>query len=380
MDFAWSEEQLAFRKEVIRFAREELNDDMIQRDLLGEFSREGWKKCAKFGIQGLPIPLEFGGGGADALTVVGALEALGYGCRDNGLLFSLNAHMWGCEIPILVFGTDEQKKAYIPKLVSGEWVGVYGMSEPVSESDGRRVQVHAARRNGGYVLNGSRNFITNATHSDLTVVLADLDSSDGSKGITAFVVEKGTPGFTFTRKLRMGLRTSPMAELSFVDCEVPAGNLLGKEGNGQAISAASSEWERICVLASYLGTMQRLLETSVEYARERKQFGQPIGKFAAVAEKVADMAVRLESGKLLLYNAAWLKAQGKDSTREASIAKLYLGEACIQSCMDAMQIHGGYGYMTEYQIERELRDAISARSYSTTSEVQRMNIASLHGL
>jgi alkylation response protein AidB-like acyl-CoA dehydrogenase len=382
LDFAWSDEQLAFRKEVIRFAREELNDDMIQRDQEEEFFWEGWKKCAKFGIQGLPVPLEFGGGGADALTAVCALEALGYGCRDNGLLFALNAHMWGAEVPILSFGTEPQRKRYLPKLISGDWVGVHAMTEPAASGSGGHVlQTRALRRGNGYVLNGCKTFIANAADADLVVVYTSLDAPSGSDAVTAFIVEKGTSGFTLTCKLRqMGLRTSPMAELSFTDCEIPAENLLGTEGSGLAIFAACAEWQRICVLASYLGTMQRLLETSVEYARERKQFGQAIGKFAAVADKIADMEVRLESGRLLLYKAAWLKSQGKDSTREASIANLYLGEASIQSCMDAMQIHGGYGYMTEYQLERELRDAISAKTYSGTSNVQRMNIAGLHGL
>jgi len=381
LDFAWNDEQLAFRKEVIRFAREELQDDMIQRDLDEQFSSEGWKKCAKFGIQGLPMPADLGGGGADILTTVCALEALGYGCRDNGLLFSINAHMWSSQIPILSFGTEEQKRRYLPKLISGEWVGVQAMTEPAGGSTGPTLQTRAERRGNGYVLNGCKSFITNATHADVVIVFANLDSPADAKGTTAFIVEKGTAGFTISRKLRrMGLRTSPMAELSFVDCEIPAENLLGKEGGGHAVFAASVEWERICILASYVGTMQRMLDASVEYARERRQFGQTIGKFSAVADKIADMEVRLESGRLLLYKAAWLKSQGKDSTREASIAKLYLSEACIQSCLDAMQIHGGYGYMTEYQIERELRDAISARSYSSTSEVQRTSIASLHGL
>jgi alkylation response protein AidB-like acyl-CoA dehydrogenase len=212
-------------------------------------------------------------------------------------------------------------------------------------------------------------------------VFATMDPSKGPAGISAFIVEKGTPGFTISRKLhKMGLRTSPMAELSFADCEVPAENQLGKDGAASAIFTASMEWERICILASHLGVMQRLLETSVAYAKERKQFGENIGKFPAVSSKIADMEVRLETGRLVLYKAAWMKSQGKHPLREASIAKLYVADACIQSCLDAIQIHGGYGYMTEYQIERELRDAISGKIYSGTSEIQRMIISGLHGL
>lgn len=381
MDFAWSDEQLDFRKEVIRFAKTELNYDMIENDHEEKFSREGWDKCAKFGIHGLPLPAEYGGGGADTLTTVCGLEALGYGCRDNGLIFSIGAHMWSSEIPLWSFGTEEQKKKYLPKLVSGEWVGVHAMTEPGSGSDAYSLKTRAERKGDRVILNGSKTFITNASYADMVIVFATLDPSKGPAGISAFIVEKGTPGFTISRKLhKMGLRTSPMAELSFVDCEVPAENQLGKDGAAPAIFTASMEWERICILASHLGVMQRLLETSVKYAKERKQFGENIGKFPAISSKIADMEVRLETGRLVLYKAAWMKSQGKHPLREASIAKLYVADACIQSCMDAIQIHGGYGYMTEYQIERELRDAISGKIYSGTSEIQRMIISGLHGL
>ncbi len=370
MDFSWTDEQLSFRKEVARFAREELQDDVIQRDREEIFFWDGWRQCGRFGIQGLPVPPEFGGSGGDALTTVCALEALGYGCRDNGLLFSINAHMWGSEIPLLSFGTENQKKRYLPKLASGEWLGVLALAESVTGVARQGFQTRAQRFSGGYVLNGSKTLVTQATDANLIIVFANLQSADGPTGTSAFLVEKGTPGLTVTGSLRkMGLRTSPMTELSLLDCELPLESLLGAEGQGEQILAASVEWERICGLASYAGTMQRLLETSSEYSRERKQFGRAIGKFAAIERKISDMEVRLESSRLLLYKAAWLKSQGKDSYREAAMAKLYLGEACVQSCLDAIQIHGGYGYMTEYQIERELRDAISARIYLGNLEV-----------
>ncbi|MGC2421943.1 MAG: acyl-CoA dehydrogenase family protein [Candidatus Acidiferrales bacterium] len=381
MDFAWNDEQLDFRKEVIRFAKTELNCDMIENDREEKFCRDCWNKCGSFGIHGLPIPAEYGGGGADTLTTVCGLEALGYGCRDNGLIFSINAHMWSSEIPILSFGTEEQKKQYLPKLVSGEWVGVHAMTEPMSGSDAYSLKTRFERKGDRVILNGSKTFITNATYADMVIVFATEDPAKGPAGISAFIVEKGTPGFNISRRLhKMGLRTSPMAELSFEDCEVPASSQLGKDGAGPAIFTASMEWERICILASHLGVMQRLLETSVAYARERKQFGENIGKFPAVSSKIADMEVRLETGRLVLYKAAWMKAQGKHPLREAAIAKTYVADACIQSCMDAIQIHGGYGYMTEYQIERELRDAISGKIYSGTTEIQKMIISGLHGL
>ena len=380
MDFAWNEEQAAFRKEVLRFAREELKDDVIARDHNEEFSRPLWEKCAKFGIQGLPIPVEYGGGGADILTTVCALEALGYGCHDNGLLFSINAHMWSSEIPIWNFGTEAQKKKYLPGLVSGG-LGLHAMTEPGSGSDAYSLKTRAERKGDKYILNGSKTFSSNAPNADVTIVFANLDPTRGPNGVTAFLVDKGTPGFTVGRKLhKMGLRTSPMAEIALQDCEIPVENLLGKEFGGQAVFTSSMEWERICILASHLGAMQRIMETCVKYAKERKQFGEPIGKFPAIANKIADMDVRLETGRLVLYKAAWMKSQGRHPLREASIAKLYVAEACVKSCLDAIQLHGGYGYRTEYELERELRDAIAGTIYSGTSEVHRVIIANMQGL
>ena len=381
MDFSWNDEQTALRREITRFAQKELNDNVIERDRCEEFSRDGWKKCAEMGIQGLPVPQEYGGSGADTLTTVAALEALGYGCRDNGLIFSINAHMWTTEIPLMAFGTEEQKRKYLPKLVSGEWIGLHAMTEPMSGSDAYSMKTRAERKGDRYILNGSKTFITNAQHANLFIIFANVDPSRGANGVTAFLVEKGTPGLTVGQKLhKMGLRTSPMAEIAVQDCEIPVENVLGKEGGGQASFTTSMEWERICILASHLGMMQRQLETSVKYARERHQFGQPIGKFAAISNKIADMEVRLETARLVLYKAAWLKSQGRHPLKEASVAKLYVSEAVIQSCLDAIQIHGGYGYMTEYEIERELRDAVSSKIYSGTSEIQRVIIAGLHGL
>jgi hypothetical protein len=381
LEFAWSEEQQDFRKEVIRFAKTELADDMIERDQNESFSRDLWDKCAKFGIHGLPIPQQYGGGGADILTTVCGLEALGYGCKDNGLLFTINAHMWSSEIPILSFGTETQKEHYLPKLVSGEWVGVHAMTEPTSGSDAYAMRSRAERKGDRYIINGSKTFITNAPMADMIIVFANLDPSKGKAGVTGFIVDKGTPGFSISKKLhKMGLRTSPMAELALVDVEVPVENLLGKEGGGSAIFTASMEWERICIMSAKLGAMQRLLETSTKYAQERQQFGQAIGKFAPIANKIAQMDLRLEASRLLLYKAAWLKSQGRHPLREASIAKLYIADAYVQTALDAIQIHGGYGYMTEYQIERELRDAISGKIYSGTSEIQEMIIAGFHGL
>jgi alkylation response protein AidB-like acyl-CoA dehydrogenase len=381
VDFAWTEEQQTLRREVTKFARQELNDKLIERDRDSEFSREGWNKCAQMGIQGLPVPQEFGGGGADILTTVCALEALGYGCQDNGLIFSINAHMWTSEIPLMMFGTKEQKELYLPKLASGQWVGNGAMTEPMSGSDAFSLTTRADRKGNRYVLNGTKTFITNADCAELLIAFANVDPANGPAGITAFIIERGTPGLSVGKKLsKMGLRTSPMSELSFVDCEVPAENVLGKEGMGQAVFTASMEWERICIMAGQVGTMRRQLETCVRYAKQREQFGKSIGKFPAVSNRIAEMDVRLETAQLILYKAAWLKKTGRHALREGSIAKFYISETSVQSSLDAIQIHGGYGYMTEYQIERDLRDAIAGKIFSGTSEIQKSIIAGFQGL
>ena len=381
MDFAWSDEQLALRDAIVRFAQSSLNDDVSDRDARSEFSSEGWKRCAEFGIQGLPAPPEYGGSGVDALTTVCALEGLGYGCRDNGLLFSINAHLWTTVVPLMTLGTEEQKKRYLAKLASGTWIGAHAMTEPSSGSDAYSLRTQAEKRGDRYVLNGTKMFVTNAPVADLIVVFATLDPSKGVGGVTGFLVEKGTPGFSVSRKLdKMELRTSPMSEVILEDCEVPAENVLAGEGAGATIFTASMAWERTCILASQLGAMQRLLEISVKYAKERQQFGQPIGKFQSVSNKIAEMEVRLEAARLVLYKAAWEKSQGKRALQASSMAKLYVSEMCVQNCLDAVQIHGGYGYMTEFQIERELRDAIGGTLYSGTSEIQKLIIAGFRGL
>jgi len=381
MDFSLSREQAELRESVIRFARRELTDDVLQRDARGEFSRELWRRCAAFGIQGLPIPEEYGGSGQDALSTIVALEALGYACKDNGLLFSLNAQMWSCEIPILKFGRDDQKRRYLPGLCDGSRIGVQAMSEPGAGSDAFSLRTSAERSGDGYVLNGAKTFITNGPIADIFVVFARTDPARGFAGISAFLVDRETPGLTISRELhKMGLRTSPMAELSFQDCHVPAGSLLGSPGAGLAIFNHSMDWERGCILAPALGTMQRQLERCLEHAKARVQFGQPIGKFQAVSHRIVEMEVRLEAARLLVYRYGWLKAHGKHTGMESAMAKLYLSESFLQSSLDALHIFGGYGYMTEYELEREVRDAIGSRLYSGTSEIQRNIIARGLGL
>ncbi len=381
MDFSFTPDQLALKASTIEFASRELNRNLREREKMGEFAHDAWHACARFGIQGLPIPEEFGGSGADILTTVLVMEGLGYACRDNGLIFSLNAQMWSIELPLLKFGTPRQQSAYLPGLVSGELIGVHAMTEADSGSDAFSMHSRAERQGDHYILNGSKLYITNAPISDVVIVFASLNPGHGFASTCAFLVEKGTPGFEISHSLdKMGLRTSPMGEIILSDCEVPLENRLGKEGAGMAIFNSSMEWERSCILASAVGAMQRQLEICVQHAKSRRQFGQAIGKFQSISNKIADMYLRLEAARLLIYKVAWLKQQGKPAVAEAALAKVFTSEAWIQSSLDAIQIHGAYGYMTESEIERDLRDSVAGTIYSGTSEIQRMIIARTLGL
>ena len=381
MDFSLSAEQRELKEAAADFARAKLNQGLAEREDAGEFPREAWQACARFGIQGLPVPAELGGGGSDILTTVLVMEALGYGCQDNGLIFSLNAQMWSIELPLVKFGTPAQQQAYLPGLVSGDLIGVHAMTEPDSGSDAFSMRTRAERQGDHYLLNGTKLYITNAPVADVVLVFAAHPGRPSQAGISAFLVDKGTPGFTVSRGLdKMGLRTSPMGEVVLAGCLVPAGKRLGAEGAGMAIFNSSMGWERSCILASAVGAMQRQLETCVEYARERKQFGEAIGKFQSVSGKVADMYLRLEAARLLIYRAAWLAQQGKRAVAEAAAAKLFTSEAWVASSLDAIQIHGAYGYMKEAGIERDLRDAVAGTIYSGTSEIQRVILSRMLGL
>lgn len=376
MDFELSPDQLALQKAAIEFARRELASGMIERDAQRAFFHEGWKKCAAFGVQGLPLPEEYGGGGADPITTLAVMEGLGYGGLDQGLLFSINAQLWTNSIPLLRYGTAEQKRKYLPGLCDGSLIGANGASEPNAGSDVFSMRTRVTRDQGGYVLNGTKTYVTNAPVADLFVVYGTLDPRLGVMGICGFVLERGTPGLGVGKKLdKMGLRTSPMAELVLDNCRVPATALLGREGRGAEVFNCSMAWERACILATSLGTMRRQLERCLDYARTRTQFGQPIGKFQSVANRIVDMKLRYETARLLIYKVGWLMRQGRSADMDAAMAKLYVSESFVKSALDAIQIHGGSGYMTEFEFERELRDAVGGTLYSGTSEIQRNIIA-----
>jgi alkylation response protein AidB-like acyl-CoA dehydrogenase len=375
------EEQRSLQRSIIAFAQRELGQDLERRDRGGIFPREEWRRCAELGLLGMPVPAACGGLGASATTIAAALEGLGYGCSDNGLIFSINAHMWACESPIVHFGTEEQKRRWLPGLCDGSLIAAHGMTEPGSGSDAFALRTTATRVDGGWLLNGSKTFVTNAPDSDLFIVFATTDASLGFAGICAFVVERSAPGLDVgTPFSKMGLRTSHLSELFFTDCQVPADGLLGEPGGGMAIFNTSMRWERSLILAAAVGTMRRQLERCVAYAREREQFRVTIGSFQAVSHPLAEMRLRLQTSHLMLYRIAALLDAGTATDLDAAMTKLHLSEALVRSSLDALQIHGGYGYMTESGLERDVRDALGGRIYSGTSEMQRNVIARHLGL
>jgi alkylation response protein AidB-like acyl-CoA dehydrogenase len=382
MDFSLTEDQTRLREEIVRFANRDLNDGAADRDKEQRFDRDLWLACGRMGLLGLPVPEEYGGVGLDPLTTAMALESFGYGCRDGGLVFSVCAHLLSCVVPLWKHGTEAQKRLYLPGLCSGELIGVHAMSEPGSGSDAFALRTRAQPEGTGFRLEGSKTFISNGPVADVVIVFAMTDQAKGYHGgVTAFLVEKGDPGFRAGGKLeKMGIRSSPLGELVFDGLMLPPDRVLGGVGGGSVLFTQAMDWERICLFASHVGAMQRLLEQAVQYARTRTQFGQAIGKFQAVSHKLADMKVRLEAARLLMYQAASRLDRARTVSLEAAMTKLFVSESLVQAAMDTMQVFGGYGYMAEYEVERGLRDALGSTIYSGTSEMQRNIIARWLGL
>lgn len=358
-----------------------LNAGLGDRDRLGVFEHELWRRCAEFGILGLPIPARYGGSEQELPTTVRILEGLGRGCRDNGLLFGLMAQLWSVEMPILLFGTDDQRERYLSGLVDGGIIGAHAVTEPEAGSDAFSLRTSAQLDGDAYLLNGTKVFITSAPVADVFLVVATIDVAAGVAGLTAFLVDRSTPGISVTTPdEKMGLRTSAMGELALSDVRVPATQVLGRVGGGSAVFGAAMEWERSYILAPALGTMRRQLEECVRYSRSRRQFGSPIGKREQIAGKLVEMQLRLETSQLLTYRTAHKKQRGERLTYEPSQVKLHVSESWLQTSLDALQIHGGAGYMAELGLERDVRDAIASRIYSGTSEIQRSIIAGFLGL
>jgi alkylation response protein AidB-like acyl-CoA dehydrogenase len=378
--FEPDEEQRALCNAVREFGRS-LNEGLDRRDAEATFDRAAWRRCAEFGIPGLPLPREYGGSGADLMTTLLAMMALGQGCRDNGLVFSLNAQMWAFQLPVLKFGTEAQRQRYLPPLARGERIGAHAVTEPAHGSDAMGMRTRARRDGDHYVLDGSKTFVTNGPVADVLLVFATVNPALKSLGVTGFLVDRETPGLTLSRPIsKMGIRTSPMGEVVLEGCRVPVSARLGPEGGGASIFNAAMAWERTCIFAGHLGAMERLLEDCIAYAKTREQFGQPIARHPEVADKLVDMKVNIEAGRMLLYRAAAARDAGGDGLLEAAIAKLFVSQAHVRQALDAIQLHGGYGFSTEYGIERELRDAVPGTLYSGTTEMQRKVIARLMGL
>ena len=381
MDFSWSPEQQAHVDAVVRFGREQLDDDVERRDAEGVFWHEGWRRCGRFGLLAQPCPAEYGGAGADRLTVMATLEALGYACRDNGLVFALNAHLWGCVLPLRTFGTDEQRRRWLPGLANGSLIGALAMTEPGSGSDAYRLATTATAEEGGYVLNGTKVMVTNAPTADVIVVVACTDPAGGIGGLSAFLIDRHTAGLQVSAPVsKMGLRTAPMGEITLTDCRVPEGALLGSVGGGMAVFNLAMDWERACIMAGAVGVMRHLLERSTAYAKEHERSGRPIGRFQAVAHRLVEMKLRLETSRLLLYRLGWLQDGARQSPGEPALVKLHLSESLVRSSQDALEIHGGSGYLTATGLERQVRDALAGRFYSGTADIQRNIVARSLGL
>lgn len=381
LEFGWTDEQRQLGQAAVDFARKELNVDLAARDHASGFPRKAWLRCAEFGVQGLPIPEDLGGQGADLLTTALVLESLGYGCQDNGLLFAINAHLWSCALPIWKFGDDRQWRRYLPALCCGSMIGVQAVTEVGSGSDAFAVSTKAVPDGDHYILNGSKIFITNAPVSDILIVLAQAGSRGSVEDLCAFIVERETQGVLVSPPFdKLGLRTSPLGEITFTDCRVPVSALLGGPGAGMTIFNTTIEWERSFILASTLGTMRRQIEESVEHASTHRRFGQPIGKNQSVANRIVDMKVQLEAARLLLYQLAWLKDQGKRTTLESAIVKLFLSQAFVDSSVSAFETFGAQAYINGTAQERNLRDSLASRIYSGTSDIQRVIIARLLGM
>ena len=374
MDFGLSEEQQLLKQTVREFAESELAPHVREWDEKQEFPREVFAKLGSLGLMGVVWPPEHGGSGLTTLDYAIVMEELAR--VDAGVALSVAAHNSLCSGHIFLAGTDDQKRRFLTPLARGEKVGCWGLTENSAGSDAGGTRTTAVRDGGGWVLNGSKTFITNGRVADTAVVMAVTDREKGKKGISAFIVERGTKGFRAGKKEdKLGVRSSDTSELVFEDCRIPAGNLLGTEGHGFIDTLRVLDRGRIGIAAFSVGIAQACLEASMRYARERRQFGHPIAEFQAVQFKIADMATRVDAARLLTWRAAFLRDGGKEHTAESSMAKLYASEMSVQAALDAVQIHGGYGYVKDYPVERYLRDSKLGTIGEGTSEVQRLVIA-----
>ncbi|MGY0236998.1 acyl-CoA dehydrogenase family protein [Longispora urticae] len=377
MEFGWTADQTEKIEAVTAFAAGRLN----RGGPPGTFRRDLWRELADFGVHGLRVPEEYGGGAEHPLTTVALLEALGAGCRDSGLLFSLSAHMWACQEPVLRFGTDAQKARYLPGMCDGTLIGAHAATEAEAGSDAMGVTTTAEYRDGGWVLSGSKTYVTNGPVADVFVVSARTGPSR-SFGVSVFLVDRDTPGLVVGEPLgKLGLESSPTSVVHFNDCVLPPDALLGRKGGGLGIFRSTMRAERSFILAPALGAMRRELDAAVAHCRTRRQFGQEIGKFQAVSRRLVDMRIRMETSRLLLYRLGWL--HGGDapvSDADAALVKLHVSEALCAFSLDLMQVYGGAGYLRDTGVEQLVRDALGSQFYSGTSDIQANIIALDMGL
>ena len=374
MDFKLSSEHLMARTLFSEFAQNEVKPYAAEVDETEQFPKGTVEKLERYGFMGIPIPREFGGQGCDSLTYVMCVEELSKCCATTGVIVS--AHTSLCCDPILKFGTPAQKDEFLKPLASGEKLGAFALTEPGAGTDAAGVQTKAVLEGEEYVLNGSKIFITNGKEADIYIIFALTNPALGTKGMSAFIVEKGTPGFTFgTKEKKMGIRGSSTYELIFRDCRIPRENMLGQEGKGFSIAMATLDGGRIGIAAQALGIAEGALEATVAYVKQRKQFGRAIAQFQNTQFTLADLAAKVEAAKLLVYKAAYAKDTQKRFSVEAAMAKLFAAETAMEVTTKCVQLHGGYGYTREYAVERMMRDAKITEIYEGTSEVQRMVIS-----
>jgi alkylation response protein AidB-like acyl-CoA dehydrogenase len=374
MDFRFSEEQEMMRKMVRDFAQKEIAPFVPVMEETEQFPRHIVKKMGETGLMGIPIPEEWGGAGADFISYILTINEISKVSATLGVILSVHTSV-GTN-PILYFGNDKQKRKYVTKLAAGEYLGAFALTEPGAGSDASSIRTSAVRQGDDYILNGSKIFITNGGEADVYITFAVTETAEGAKQISAFIVEKDTPGFTVGKKeKKMGLHGSNTTELIFENARVPAENLLGNEGDGFRIAMANLDVGRIGIAAQALGIAEAAVQYATEYARERKQFGQPIAKQQAIAFKLADMATLVEAARLLVYRAAYLRTQGLPCGKEASMAKRFASDAAMKITTEAVQVFGGYGYTREYPVERLFRDAKITQIYEGTNQIQQIVIA-----
>lgn len=372
MDLRFTKEQEMMRKMVSNFAEKEVKP-WVDRMEKGEFPKEVLQKMGGLGLMGISVPTAYGGAGMDYISYIIAIHELSKVSATVGVILSVHTSV-GTN-PILYFGTEEQKQRYIPKLASGKYLGAFCLTEAGAGSDASNLKTRAVKQGDEYILNGSKMFITNGGEADVYIVFAVTDPSLGSKGISAFVVEKNTPGFIFGKdEHKMGLRGSRTLQLHFENMKIPAENRLGKEGEGFKVALANLEFGRIGIAAQALGIAEAAKDAAVGYAKGRQQFGRSIAKQQGVAFKLADMETKVEAAKLLIYRAAFLKNKGLPCGKEASIAKLFASRTAVEVTTEAIQVFGGYGYTEDYPVERYFRDAKITEIYEGTSEIQRIVI------